>query len=137
MDSLIDGPTIQEEGTLELLNVGAGHIKVSMNNTDPVERERAKAMVTDMLQRGYAIFVEIEDGELAPVKRFDPKKEAYIITDVPRPVKTDTSIASPVTVSDSFVSTTPTTPTRKNKRKEREVSMVKGKATAVGRSAGG
>lgn len=126
MNTIVDEPSAQEEGTIELLNVGAGHIKVSMNNTNPVERERAKAMVTDMLQRGYAIFVEIEGGELAPVKRFDPKKEAYIITDVPRPVKAETPEVSTVV-----------TPTRKAKRKEREVPMTKGKATAVGRSAGG
>jgi hypothetical protein len=70
-------------GTLDVLNCCAGHMSFSFDNGDPLELERAKRVVTDMLKRGYALFIEDKDGKLAKVKKFDPKRAEYIIADGP------------------------------------------------------
>ena len=70
-------------GCLEILNVGAGHLKIEFNKANPAERERAKSMVQDMIRRGYAIFVERGD-KLVRVRAFDARRSEYIIKDVPK-----------------------------------------------------
>lgn len=94
-------------GSLNILNVGSGDISLQFNNDDEAETQRAKKMITEMLERGYAVLVDV-DGELRPVRRFDPEHGLYIIQDAP-----------------------------KRKGKTRSVPMTETKATAIGRSAGG
>ena len=80
--ALIDDELLLDDGPcLEILNAGAGHLKVSFAKGDPVERERARRLVTDMLKAGYAIFVEVK-GQLRPVRKFDPKTDEYLIDQV-------------------------------------------------------
>ena len=67
-------------GYLSVLNVGAGDIKLNFNSSDPMEVERARRIVNDMLQRGYVIFVEDDDG-MHRVESFDEKTDTYIIAD--------------------------------------------------------
>jgi hypothetical protein len=72
------------DGVLEVLNVGLGHLRVTFERDDIVERERARRMVSDMLARGYALFAEVE-GQLVPIRAFDETRGEYLVTDVPAP----------------------------------------------------
>ncbi len=49
-------------GTVGILNVGDGDTKLSFDPANPAERIRAARIVRDMLRRGYALLVEIEQG---------------------------------------------------------------------------
>ena len=111
-------------GSLEILNVGAGHLTIEFNKANPAEVARAKRMVEDMLQRGYAIFIHAggKGGRLLPVRRFDPKTAAYIVEDVPG--------------VEEMAREHPVRPP-KNGRRTRRIPMATAKATVVGRTAGG
>lgn len=131
-----------ESGTLEILNVGSGHLTLTFNKDDRPEIERAKRIVTDMLARGYAIFVQVGE-ELRPVRRFDPKTATYYITDVGGEVRggappRESSGSPPAT---GAVSTCARCGRSRHKGRCRKVEvavpMAHARATAVGRSAGG
>lgn len=73
-------------GTVGILNVGAGDIKISFDKNNPAERIRAARIVKDMLRRGYALLVlsgETEGG--TPVYQrataFDEERCEYIVAD--------------------------------------------------------
>lgn len=100
------------EGCLDILSVGRGHLKLTFAEGDDVEIEKAKRVIEDMIKRGFAIFVETEDGGTKRVKRFNKKNFTYIIDDTIDTVSAEKS------------------PTR-------EVAADKVKATGVGRTAGG
>lgn len=108
-------------GELSVLNCGAGDMKFSFDSDDPLEVARASRVVTDMLHRGYMLFVEV-DGKLDRVTDFDPETTEYIIADGP-------GEHSPVTE-------TTTKKTTKKKAKKR-VSAKGKRATGVAPTAGG
>ena len=71
-------------GTVEILNVGEGDTKLVFDKNNPQERERAAKIVQDMLQRGYALLVEVgRDDNGQPLYQrahgFDPNTCEYII----------------------------------------------------------
>lgn len=72
-------------GEVGILNVGAGDIKVSFDKNNPVERVRAARIVKDMLRRGYALLIEVEqpDGTSAYQRALDFREDTceYIIAD--------------------------------------------------------
>ncbi len=71
-------------GQIGILNVGAGDTKLTFDKNNPAESIRAARIVTDMLRRGYALLIEIEEnGQKATkrVKEFDPETCEYIIAD--------------------------------------------------------
>ena len=71
-------------GTLAILNVGAGDLKVSFDRNNPAELIRAKRIIKDMLRRGYALLVEVErNGEKAFERAIDFNEDhcEYIIAD--------------------------------------------------------
>jgi hypothetical protein len=73
-----------ELGTLAILNVAGGDVKVSFDKSNPQETIRAKRIVRDMLHRGYALLVEVErDGEKRFERALDFNEETneYIIAD--------------------------------------------------------
>lgn len=74
-------------GIVEILSVGEGDTKLSFDKSNPVERERAKRIVTDMLRRGYAILVQVGGTDLEPLyrraKEFDPETCEYVIAGGP------------------------------------------------------
>jgi len=74
-------------GTIGVLSVGAGDFKLSFDKNNPVELERAKRIVTDMLRKGYAILIEVGKQNGEPIyrraKAFDPETCEYIIDGVP------------------------------------------------------
>lgn len=71
----------RKDGTLHVLNCGAGHLKFTFGDNE-IEAERASRVVQDMLNRGYALFVEGKKG-LRKVNAFDAKTREYIIADGP------------------------------------------------------
>jgi len=75
------------DGTVGILNVGAGDTKLTFDKKNPVERDRAARIVTDMLKRGYALLVQVgrKDGEpiYQRAKSFDPKTCEYIVAGGP------------------------------------------------------
>ena len=79
--ALIDDELLDDGPCLEILNAGAGHLKITFAKDDPVERERARRMIVDMLAAGYAIFVHVKD-RLVPVRKFDPKRDVYLIDQI-------------------------------------------------------
>lgn len=116
----------ETEPGLDVLNVGAGHVEIRFGKKDPVEVDRAKRMITDMLKRGYVLFVEGKGKELQRVRSFDAKAGVYYVSDV-----ADVEEAAGDTVTSDLQ------PTLKKGRPPKAVPMEKAKATAIGRSAGG
>ncbi len=76
-----------KNGEVGILNVGAGDTKLSFDPSKPAERKRAAKVVTEMLQRGYAIFVQAGEKDGEPLYRrahsFDPETCEYLIVGVP------------------------------------------------------
>lgn len=107
-------------GQLDVLNCGEGHLEIRYDQDDPIETERAKRVIQDMLKRGYALFIEGKDKALIRVKKFVPKAGTFIIADGPA-VPPE---AEPL-------------PTKARGGRLKVLPMHKAKATAVGRSAGG
>lgn len=74
-------------GSVAVLNVGAGDLKLSFDKAVPAERKKAKSVVQDMLRRGYAILVQVDvkDGEpvYQRVKAFDPETCEYLVVGLP------------------------------------------------------
>ena len=52
-----------DRGSVGILNVGTGDTKLSFDPKNLAERIRAARIVADMLRRGYALLVEIDDGK--------------------------------------------------------------------------
>lgn len=137
-------------GNLEILNTGHGDLKLSFNPDNPIERDRAKRAVQDMLRRGFVLFIEGGDGKLTRVESFDEATCSYIIADVPgftpspemkaigeailkAPKEIVEDESGGVAVIESVQ-----TPQEKRVRKGKiAVPAHKAKATAIGRSAGG
>lgn len=79
-------------GCLDVLNCGAGHLSIDFDKSKPEDVERAKKIISDMLERGYTIIIEVYDQEKATtvthkVERFDPQTEHYIIAEPPQEKK--------------------------------------------------
>ncbi len=102
-------------GTLAVLNCGAGHLEFRFDKGDPLEVEKARRVIQDMLTRGYSIFVQQPDG-LAKIEGFDPATDCYVISDAPAP---------------------PGGKPKKGKGGKRRVPMREAHATGVGPTAGG
>ena len=67
---------------LDVLNTGYGDFELSFNPDKPDEVQKAKETITDMLKRGYAIFVR-KGEETFRVRKFDANKNVYIIGSTP------------------------------------------------------
>lgn len=72
-------------GSIGILNVGAGDTKLTFDKANPAELIRSGRIVTDMLRRGYALLIEIPDGNggvtYARVHEFQADVSEYIIAD--------------------------------------------------------
>lgn len=101
-------------------------MKVSFDESNPLELERAKRIIQDMIKRGYSLFVHGEGGKLIRVKRFDPKTNIYVIADGPSKELPPTALADQ-----------PKRGPGRPRKGEVAVLATKVKATVVGRSAGG
>lgn len=67
---------------LDVLNTGYGDFELRFNPDKPDEVQKAKETITDMLKRGYAIFVQ-QGQETFRVRKFDADKNVYIIGSTP------------------------------------------------------
>lgn len=113
-------------GVLDVLSTGHGHMKVTITPGDTAEIEKARRMIEDMLQRGFSIFVETDDGETRRVKKFDSKRMIYYI-DPPDTIEAPEPAAAAA----------PPPAKRAKAPKYAERPVASSRATAVGRSAGG
>jgi hypothetical protein len=82
METTTETTTTGFEPGIDVLSTGSGHIEVRFKEGDPMEVERASRMITDMLRRGYALFVH-EGETVVKVQSFDPAKNVYIVADGP------------------------------------------------------
>jgi len=67
---------------IDVLNTGYGDFELRFDPNKPDEVEKAKQTITDMLKRGYAIFVR-QGTETLRVRKFDVEKNVYIIGSTP------------------------------------------------------
>jgi hypothetical protein len=110
---------------LEVLSVGKGDIKLTIDSNDPGEVNDARMIIEEMLAKGYGIFVETDNG-LKRVKRFNPKRMSYVISELPEGESLPTGPPKPGTK-----------PRKRTKAVEREIPVAGSKAKAIGRTAGG
>lgn len=117
-------------GSVGILNVGAGDTKLTFDPDNPLERERAARIVTDMLKRGYALLIQVgvDDGEpiYRRAKGFDPKTCEYIISGGPDE-----------TVEIGHEPKEEQTKPKRKPGRPRKIPADKVHAVAVGRTAGG
>lgn len=118
-------------GSLSVLNTGMGDIEIVFNQHDEVERERAMTMLTDMLTRGYAILMRLDDGTYVRVTEIDATRGRYIVQ-LPA---ADVAQAGP----EADVEPAPTLKRRRGRPPTVRVSapIETRHATGVARSAGG
>jgi len=129
-------------GQIECLNVTGGDIKISFDNSNAAEAIRAKRVITDMLRRGYALLVKMEDGSYSRAAGFDYKTGEYIIADFDptqeqpaEPVlKKETSYGEPPKAESAEPEIQVRKPGRTIKKR---VKIESTSAVAVARSAGG
>jgi hypothetical protein len=67
---------------IDVLNTGFGDFELRFDPNSPGDVEKAKQTITDMLKRGYAIFVR-QGKETFRVRKFDADKNVYIIGSTP------------------------------------------------------
>ena len=108
-------------GILDVLSIGKGDLRLSVGDSDE-DREKARALIAEMLEKGYAIFVETDTGP-ERVVRFNPARMTYLIQEVPEP--------------DAEAASAPQPRKQKRKGRTRAVPVAGSRATAVGRTAGG
>jgi hypothetical protein len=113
-------------GVLEVLSIGKGDMKLSVGDSDD-DRARARTLITEMLEKGYSIYVEGPDFTQQRIRGFDPDKLEYIITDIANP-----DIGTEVPAQKAPAKKAPA-----KKKAEKRVPVEGTKATAVGRTAGG
>lgn len=151
----MNGPT---KGSLSVLNVGAGDIKLSFNSSNVQEVIRARRMIQDMLRRGYALLIEVERGGEKRYERaldFDETKGEYIIADYDPQENSDwdeevlrgkdvqeqdqaAKTPGPAPADEGRAPAKPKGPGRGNyPRHKKGVPVAETNAIAVGRSAGG
>lgn len=115
-------------GTLAILNVGAGDTKLTFDRKKPEEVKRAAAAIQDLLKRGFAILVKVGTRKGEPLyqraKAFDPKTNEYIIVGAPEDAPEAQQVQAPKKA-------------RKAKPAARRIKAEKTSAVAVSRSAGG
>lgn len=112
---------------LDILNTGHGHMEVNFDKDDPIEIERARRIITDMIERGYNLFIEGKDGRMSRVLAFDPETDRYIIGD---------GAVHPASEPIDKHSLKQRVP-RKQRKTAAAVPMREVRATAMGPSAGG
>jgi hypothetical protein len=114
-------------GCLDVLNVGHGHLAFKFDRSDPDQEAKAKKVITDMLKRGYMLFV-LSGGEQKRVRKFDPVHDEYILEE---PEVIAEPPAEPV--ADRVGSSA----RRVGKHQAKRLPMRESKATAIAPTAGG
>jgi len=136
-------------GTLEILNVQGGDVKLSFNSKDASEAIRAKRYIGEMMKVGFVLLVEVNrDGETAYERAlaFDPARGEYIIADFEganghtngnTPPAVQSGGELPAVSGTDEAGPEPETDVKPRRGRRKRVPMEEANATAVGRSAGG
>lgn len=114
-------------GMLEVLSVGKGDIKISLDHNNPEDIENARKLIEEMLAKGYGLFVETDKG-LSRVRKFNPKRMTYVIVEF-------VDDEPPWPPPEGAAGPTPGPP--KPRTRTKEVPVAGSKAKAIGRTAGG
>lgn len=116
-------------GVLDVLSIGHGDVKLTLDTGDPEDVERARQLIEEMLRKGYSIFVDTDDGP-TKVQSFNPKRMSYSIVDT-------TANALPAPPETKALGPGPQPAKPKRGRPKKEIPVAGSRATAVGRTAGG
>jgi hypothetical protein len=134
-------------GMLDVLSIGKGDLKLSFDPENSDDTEKAKAVIEEMLRKGYSIFVETDVGP-ARVQRFSAERMAYIITELapgnvlpsgpaPSPALAPGDVIVDAEVLEDVEGPQEGSIPNPKKTVEKEVPVAGSRATAVGRTAGG
>lgn len=125
-------------GSLSILNVAGGDVKISFDKDNIAESIRAKRMITDMLRRGYALLVEI-DGAYQRAISFDEAHGEYIVADYDSSFTATPEVVAPSLKESAHaeVEEAEVQASSKKKNGRRRLAMESTKAVGVARSAGG
>lgn len=130
MTSVTDRLTPAKTGALDVLNTGAGHLTFKFDKDNPENVEKAKKVITDMLKRGYMIFVKV-NGEQVRVRQFDAATDEYILEEPDTPVNPE-----PQQLNEAAAQP-PKRGRGRPRKNETRVPMKQAQATAIGPTAGG
>lgn len=113
-----------ELGSLSVLNVGAGDIRVTFNRDNTDEVEKALSMLRDMQSRGYAIMIELPDHTYVRATSIDASTASYVVVvNETSPLPDDAVVESPQT--------------RAKRGRRVRVPVRTSRAVGIARSAGG
>lgn len=131
-------------GTVGVLSVGDGDIKLSFDRNNPAERIRAARMVRDMLRRGYALLIEVEPGKYQRAIDFKDDICEYVIADLDPEIAAahDTKEEQDGEQNEAETHGAPAAPAgaaapAKRKYTKRTIPAESTRAVAVARTAGG
>lgn len=135
----------QQPGSVGILNVGHGDTKLSFDDDNPADCIRAARIVKDMLRRGYALLVEVEqtDGskKFQRVYEFKADTFEYVIADLDPEIAAaaDAKETADEHRDESQATPRPEVPAapRGRRGKTKTLSAKKSRAVAIGRTAGG
>jgi hypothetical protein len=134
------------ETGIGILNVGAGDTKIVFDKNNPADCIRAARIVKDMLRRGYALLVEVDqpDGTKAFQRVLEFREDSceYVIADFDPLVAQQTDQEEARTDESSgeaSAAAQPPTGDERPKRKltKRGIPAAGARGVAVARSAGG
>ena len=138
-------------GTLGVLNVGAGDTKLTFDKDNPMERARSARIVTDMLKRGYVLFIETGKNAAGNptyqrVLQFREDVCEYIIADLDTPAaeephsheqSRETPSREGSEEAGAPIASANVPPAKRGGRPRKAVAAEKATGVAVARSAGG
>lgn len=119
-------------GSLSVLNAGIGDIKITFDKNNQGDKVRARRIIKDMLSRGYALFVEVDDAYTRAIA-FDEEKDEYIIADFDPTEGTEEKAPRKAEAKTDHKGT----PKRRGRKPKKRLKVTEAKAVGVARSAGG
>lgn len=126
-------------GTLSILNVYEGDVKITYDTSNAAEAVRAKRIISDMIRRGYALLIEV-DGAYQRALGFDEKVGEYIIADFDPSYRPNTQEGNEENGKEHPQETEEEAPPKirsQRGRPRRSIPMESANVVAVARSAGG
>lgn len=152
------GPEVNALIELEVLNTGAGHLRLTFDPGEPEEVAKARETIALLLRRGFALFIQ-EGGQTVRVRAFDPERGSYYVdAAAPEDLAAEAETLGPAEPAAPLSKQDPHNAAfcvcgRKyrhrgpckgarargwfDRRRTKEVPAAGTKATAVGRTAGG
>jgi len=126
-------------GNLSVLSVGGGDITLKFDKSNPAEVIRAKRIIKDMLRRGYALLIEVKEGEFQRAVNFDENVGEYIIADYDPEEITEPVVKLKENDDEQEEEETAAIEPKARTRKanQKRIKMENANAVAVARSAGG